>query len=150
RPMKSLRVATDIGGTFTDLVYYEIDHGSGAVSDFRIAKGRTTPPGFEKGLLDVLGKCRLDPRRIGFFAHGATVVINALLERRGARTGLITTAGFRDVLEIARGEARDFFNPHFRKPPPFVPRRFRRELAERMSFQGEVIEPLDLTGLPGI
>lgn len=148
--MRTVRVATDIGGTFTDLVYYEIDREGRSTSDFRIAKGRTTPPDFERGLLDVVAKCDFDPGNVEFFAHGATVVINALLERKGARTALLTTRGFRDTLEIARGEARDFFNPLFRKPPPFVRRRFRREVDERMSFKGEVLTPLDLAGLPAI
>ena len=98
-----------MGGTFTDLVYYEIDEESGAIQLFRTEKTHTTPPDFEKGVLDTLDRAGLDYADIEFFAHGTTVVINALTERKGARTGLITTYGFRDVLEIARGNRPDFF-----------------------------------------
>ncbi|MCH1928097.1 hydantoinase/oxoprolinase family protein, partial [Shewanella sp. C31] len=75
--------------------------------------------------------------------HGTTVVINAITERRGARVGLITTEGFRDVLEIARGDRPDFFNLLYRKPPPFVPRYLRREVPGRMTYRGEERSPLN-------
>ncbi|MDE0284229.1 MAG: hydantoinase/oxoprolinase family protein [Gammaproteobacteria bacterium] len=148
--MKRIRAATDVGGTFTDLVYYEIDEESGAMQLFRAEKAHTTPPDFEKGVLDTLEKAGLDYAGIEFFAHGTTVVINALTERKGARTGLITTYGFRDVLEIARGNRPDFFNLRYRKPEPFVPRYLRREVRERMSCKGEVLAELRLEDLPPV
>ena len=139
-----------MGGTFTDLVYYEIDDESGAIQSFRTEKAHTTPPDFEKGVLDTLDKAGLDYAAIEFFAHGTTVVINALTERKGARTGLITTYGFRDVLEIARGNRPDFFNLRYRKPEPFIPRYLRREVRERMSCKGEVLSKLRLEDLPPV
>ena len=139
-----------MGGTFTDLVYYEIDDESGAIQLFRTEKTHTTPPDFEKGVLDTLDRAGLDYSAIEFFAHGTTVVINALTERKGARTGLITTYGFRDVLEIARGNRPDFFNLRYRKPEPFIPRHLRREVRERMSCKGEVLSELRLEDLPPV
>ena len=139
-----------MGGTFTDLVYYEFDEESGVMDPFRTEKAHTTPPDFEKGVLDSLDKAGLDYAAIDFFAHGTTVVINALTERKGARTGLITTYGFRDVLEIARGNRPDFFNLRYRKPEPFVPRYLRREIRGRMSYKGEVLAELRLDDLAPI
>src|SRR5215210_5419658 len=123
-----MRVATDVGGTFTDLVYFDEETGrSDAV------KVDTTPPDFERGVIEGLRKSGLDPSGIELFAHGTTVVINALTERRGAKTGLVTTRGFRDVLEIARGNRPDLYNFYFSKPKPFVPRHLRKEVDERLD-----------------
>jgi N-methylhydantoinase A len=146
---KTLRVATDVGGTFTDLVCFETDAETGE-SRVVTAKADTTPPDFEQGVLHVLKKGGVDPARIDFLAHGTTVVINALTERKGVKVGLITTEGFRDTLEIARGNRPDFFNLHYQKPKPFVPRYLRRELPGRMSYKGAEMRPLDLSGLPAI
>jgi len=146
---KTLRVATDVGGTFTDLVCFETDLQTGE-SRITTAKSDTTPPDFEKGVLNVLEKAGVEPGAIKFLAHGTTVVINALTERKGVKVGLITTEGFRDSLEIARGNRPDFFNLHYEKPKPFVPRYLRRELPGRITYKGEELKPLDLSGLPGI
>ncbi|MBN9028019.1 hydantoinase/oxoprolinase family protein [Kaistia nematophila] len=146
---KTIRVATDVGGTFTDLVYFETDNATGRQT-IRTAKSDTTPPNFEQGVLNVLAKADVDPADIAFFAHGTTVVINALTERKGARTALITTEGFRDVLEIARGNRPDFFNLQYVKPQPFVPRYLCREVPGRIAYTGEERSPLDLSGLPAI
>jgi N-methylhydantoinase A len=146
---KTIRVATDVGGTFTDLVYFETDTATGRQM-VRTAKSDTTPPNFEQGVLNVLAKADVDPADIAFFAHGTTVVINALTERKGARTALITTEGFRDVLEIARGNRPDFFNLQYVKPEPFVPRYLCREVPGRIAYTGAERSPLDLTGLPAI
>jgi N-methylhydantoinase A len=133
-----MRVATDVGGTFTDLVYFDEEtERSGAV------KVDTTPPDFERGVIDGLRKSGLDTSEIELFAHGTTVVINALTERRGAKTGLVTTRGFRDVLEIARGNRPDLYNFYFSKPKPFVPRYLRKEVDERLDHKGEVLVPLN-------
>jgi len=145
----TLRVATDVGGTFTDLVYFETDTATGKQT-IRTAKSDTTPPNFEAGVLNVLKKGDVDIASVDFFAHGTTVVINALTERKGARTALITTEGFRDVLEIARGNRPDFFNLMYEKPTPFVPRFLRREVPGRISYRGEEKTPLDLSVLPEI
>lgn len=145
----TIRVTTDVGGTFTDLVCFETD---GTTGEARIvtAKSDTTPPDFEQGVLNVIAKAGVDPAAIDFLAHGTTVVINALTERKGVKVGLITTEGFRDTLEIARGNRPDFFNLHYEKPKPFVPRYLRRELPGRISYKGEEMKPLDLSGLAAI
>ena len=95
-----MKVATDIGGTFTDLV--AIDEFGSLI----LEKAHTTPPNFDQGVMDVLEKSGLEPRSIDAFFHGTTTIINALTERKGAKTALITTKGFRDILELARGTAR--------------------------------------------
>ena len=146
---KTIRVATDVGGTFTDLVCFETDRDTGQ-SRIITAKSDTTPPNFEQGVLNVLEKGGVNPATVDFLAHGTTVVINALTERKGVKVGLITTEGFRDTLEIARGNRPDFFNLHYKKPEPFVPRYLRRELPGRMTYRGEEIRPLDLSPLAGI
>ena len=138
-----MRVATDVGGTFTDLVCFD-------AGGIRTVKTDTTPSAFERGVLNAIDKAALDPAAFGFFAHGTTVVINALLSRRGARTALITTRGFRDVLEIARGNRPDLFNFAFTKPAPFVPRYLRHEITERIDYRGEVLETVRLDELPDI
>jgi N-methylhydantoinase A len=145
----TIRVATDVGGTFTDLVYFETDNETGRQS-IRTAKVDTTPPNFEEGVLNVLAKGKVDIGSVAFFAHGTTVVINALTERKGVKTALITTEGFRDVLEIARGNRPDFFNLMYEKPKPFVPRHLRRETPGRINYKGEETTPLDLKGVPAI
>ncbi|NLP62578.1 hydantoinase/oxoprolinase family protein [Paraburkholderia sacchari] len=146
---KTVRVATDVGGTFTDLVYFEFDPVSGR-QKIRTAKSDTTPPNFEQGILNVLRKADVRLEDVSFLAHGTTVVINALTERRGVKTGLITTTGFRDVLEIARANRPDFFNLQWVKPAPFVPRYLRREIAGRVHFNGQERESLDMRGLEQI
>jgi N-methylhydantoinase A len=144
----SLRVATDVGGTFTDLVAFEI--GADGRTTIRTAKADTTAPDYERGVLNVMDKAGIDPAAVDLFVHGTTVVINALTERKGVRVGLIATEGFRDTLEIARGNRPDFFNLFYEKPKPFVPRHLRRELPGRISYRGEEMRPLDLSALPGI
>ncbi|MCC7320172.1 MAG: hydantoinase/oxoprolinase family protein [Rubellimicrobium sp.] len=144
----TLRVATDVGGTFTDLVAFEtLPDGTTRITT---AKSDTTPPDFEKGVLNVLDKGGIDPATVDFLAHGTTVVINALTERKGVKVGLVTTEGFRDSLEIARGNRPDFFNLAYEKPKPFVPRHLRRELPGRMDYHGNEVAPLDLAPLAGI
>ncbi|AIZ45197.1 5-oxoprolinase [Deinococcus radiopugnans] len=145
----TVRVATDVGGTFTDLVYFHTDPDTGA-QQIITAKSDTTPPHFEQGVLNVLRRAGVHTRDIDFMAHGTTVIINALTERKGVKTALITTQGFRDCLEIARGNRPDFFNLYYKKPPPFVPRHLRREVPGRLNHKGAERSPLDLSGLPEI
>ncbi|MFS0644454.1 hydantoinase/oxoprolinase family protein [Siminovitchia sp. 179-K 8D1 HS] len=132
-----MRVATDIGGTFTDLVYINEE------GEFGVAKSHTTPPNFDEGVIDVIRKSELNQEAISTFIHGTTLIINALTEKKGVKTGLITTKGFRDVLEIARGNRPDLFNTRYKKPKPFVERALRREVEERLNYKGEVITPLN-------
>lgn len=131
-----MRVATDIGGTFTDLVFVDDDGTIG------IAKSDTTPGEFEQGVLNVINSANLQGEDIDTFIHGTTVIINALTERSGAKTALITTRGFRDVLEIGRGNRPDLFNIRYQKPVPFVPRYLRFEVTERLNYKGDVLTPL--------
>lgn len=146
---KTVRVATDVGGTFTDLVYFENDPVTGEQT-IRTAKVDTTPPNFAQGVLNVIRKAGVDLGTVDFMAHGTTVVINALTERRGVKTALITTQGFRDVLEIARANRPDYFNLKWVKPAPFVPRYLRREVRGRLHTNGQEREPLDLSQIAGI
>lgn len=134
---RDYRVAVDIGGTFTDLV--AVDAGSERLV---LGKVPTTPGRLEDGVLEALKRSGMDLPAVETFVHGTTVVVNAITERRGARTALVTTRGFRDVLEIGRANRPDLYNLSYRKPPPFVPRRWRFEVRERVSHRGEVIEPL--------
>jgi N-methylhydantoinase A len=144
-----IRAATDVGGTFTDLVYFSTDPETGRQT-IVTGKSDTTPPDFERGVMDVLHRSGVALADIAFLAHGTTIVINALTERKGVKTGLITTEGFRDSLEIARGNRPDFFNLHYEKPAPFVPRHLRREVGGRMGQTGHERAPLVLDALPGI
>jgi len=133
-----IRMATDIGGTFTDLV--ALDEDSGKIT---LTKAPSTPPEFHRGLADAIRKSGLDPRAVAFFVHGTTVVINALTERKGAPTALVTTRGFRDVLEITRANRPDMYNLRFQKQAAFVPRHLRFEVDERVGYKGDVMKPLD-------
>jgi N-methylhydantoinase A len=139
-----VRVAVDIGGTFTDVVAVD------AVNLVIRAKADTTPGRLEQGVLDALGRSGVPAADVAAFIHGTTVVINALTERRGVATALVTTSGFRDVLEIGRANRPDLYNLSYAKPVPFVPRHLRFEVTERMSYRGEVLEPLSEAGLDEI
>ncbi len=136
------RLATDIGGTFTDLVYF--DEETGALS---VAKALSTPDDLTRGVLDTIDQAGLDAGAVDYFVHGGTTVINAITERTGAKTALVTTEGFRDVLEIARGNRPDLYNLRYRKEVPFVPRRLRFEVRERVDAKGRVRVPLHLEDL---
>ena len=132
-----MRIAVDIGGTFTDLVAVD-DQG-------RIyrSKSLTTPDDLARGIDDCLKGANIDVAGASFFVHGSTITINAVLEHKGARTGLITTKGFRDVYEIGRGNRPEGYNLFFKRPVPLVPRDLRLEVDERLYATGEVLTPLD-------
>ncbi len=144
-----IRLATDVGGTFTDLVGY--DERSGEVFT---AKSLTTVFDQSQGVLDAIAmaedKDGLRSRDVTFFAHGGTTVINAITERKGVRTALVTTAGFRDVLEIGRGNRPDLYNLQFHSPEPFVPRHLRFEVPERVDARGNVLKAFDPVSLEPI
>ena len=124
------RVATDIGGTFTDLVYITPNGTVGT------AKSHSTPGQFEKGVMDVIQISQISPEAFSSFVHGTTVVINAITEKKGVKTALITSEGFRDVLEIGRGNRPDYFNLVYDKPKPIVSRYLRREVPGRINYKG--------------
>lgn len=142
--MARIRAATDIGGTFTDLVYFDIDDRSGKVSAVKTEKAHTTPGRYEQAVIQTFDNAQVALADVELFAHGTTVVINTLVERKGVKTGLITTRGFRDVLEIGRGDRPDFFNLRYQKPEPFVPRYLRKEVKERLDYTGGIIQSLEL------
>jgi N-methylhydantoinase A len=134
----ALRLAVDIGGTFTDLV--SLDERSGKMG---FEKTETTPDDPAPGVMDSIAKARLDLAQVPLFIHGTTLGLNALLENKGARTALITTRGFRDVLEIGRLDRPHMYDILFRKPPLLVRRQLRCEITERVNHRGEVLVRLD-------
>jgi N-methylhydantoinase A/oxoprolinase/acetone carboxylase beta subunit len=137
----SIRLGIDVGGTFTDLAL--VDDATGGI---KTAKVLTTPSdpwmGIHDGVQALLTQ-GVDAREIGIVIHGTTLVINALIERRGARVGLLTTSGFRDVLAFGREFRYDIYDPDLVLPEPLVPRSLRREVRERVAGDGSVIAPLD-------
>lgn len=131
----------DVGGTFTDL--FCLDEASGHV---QTSKSSTTAGNLSDGLFDAMGSIGLSPADIDYFIHGTTIATNALIERKGARCGMITTAGFRDVIEFGR---RD--RPHsyglYGIQQPLIPRDLRFEVIERLDNKGNVVVPLDEDGV---
>ncbi|MDJ0824098.1 MAG: hydantoinase/oxoprolinase family protein [Rhodobacter sp.] len=134
-------VGVDVGGTFTDLV--QIDHQSGAV---RLAKVPSTPENQAYGVLNALKAARADLSALDLIVHGTTTTTNAVLERKLSKTGLITTKGFRDVLELGRRTRPQAYGMkgEFR---PIIPRDLRLEVPERMDAEGRVVVPLDEAAL---
>lgn len=139
-----LRVGIDIGGTFTDLALVD---GSGQVWRHKLL---TTPQQPDeaalRGLEELCQRAGVRPEALHAVVHATTLVTNALIERKGARTGLLTTAGFRDVLEMGREQRYDIYDLFLTFPDPLVPRRWRVEVDERVDRDGTVVRPLDLTG----
>ena len=113
----------------------------------KIAKGLSTPDSFDRGIARILETLLRDadatPDDCSAFVHGTTVATNAIIERKGARTGLITTKGFRDVLELRRIRIPKLYDLTWQKPLPLVERYLRLEVAERMTYRGDVHTPLD-------
>ena len=138
-PQADFRVGVDVGGTFTDLVAY----GAGGV--LHSAKVPSLPGEQWRGVLDALASLGVEPASIRAFVHGTTIATNALLERKGAATGLVTTEGFRDLLEIGKGRrlVGGLFDPEWQRPAPLVPRDRRLEVPERIAADGSVVRPLD-------
>jgi N-methylhydantoinase A len=139
------RVAIDIGGTFTDVAV--LDPETGALS---LAKADTTPSRLDDGVMAALEPADIDPPQVRTLIHGTTVVINAITERRGVTTALVTTRGFRDVLLIGRANRPDLYNLAYRKPEPFVPRRLCFEVTERMTYRGEPLTQLAEDEIPRV
>ena len=144
------RLAADIGGTFTDLVL--LDAGGGV----HVAKTLSTPGDFKEGVLSGVERVLSDAGAetegaialadVDYFVHGATVVLNALLERKLPKAALVTTRGFRDVLEIMRTNNSRMYDLKWVKPKPIIPRHLRFEVDERVRHTGEVLRPLDEAG----
>jgi len=139
--MVDFRVDVDIGGTFTDIVFMGSD---GRVLARKIA---STPDDYSRAVLHGI---RSGVEQLGITAdmvsevsHGFTVATNAIIEQKGAKTALITTEGFRDVLEFRRNRTPRLYDLYYEKSPPLVKRQWRLEVGERMNFRGEVVRPLD-------
>lgn len=134
------RLGVDVGGTFTDLIYYDDETG-----EIRVAKEPTTPAAPEEGVLAAVAAAvpsdGLAAAR--YFLHGTTVGLNSLLTRTGAVVGLLATSGFRDVLEMARGDRADPYNLFWRQPEPLVPRRLRLPVTERITAGGAIVTPFE-------
>ncbi len=137
----SYRLGVDVGGTFTDLVL--VAHDGAALTRKVLSSTGNYAEAIVQGVRELAAAAGIDPGRIGELIHGTTVATNAILERRGARTGLLTTEGFRDLLEIGRLRLARLYDLDFERPAPLVPRRWRREVTERTSHRGEVLTPLD-------
>jgi N-methylhydantoinase A len=136
-----VRIGIDIGGTFTDIVAVRAER------IIAVLKLPSTPDDYsraiEQGLRTLVDRGSFASHEVEAVVHGTTVATNAILEGQGARTGLITTKGFRDVLELRRIRIPELYNLGYDKPPPLVARRYRHEVAERIAADGSVLVPLD-------
>ncbi|HEX3485892.1 MAG TPA: hydantoinase/oxoprolinase family protein [Micropepsaceae bacterium] len=135
---KTLRLAADIGGTFTDVAAF--DEATGRLL---LGKALSTPEALVDGIEAGVVKAGTDFANAGLFLHGSTVAINTILERTGARCALLITDGFRDIYEIGRVNRPDSYNLFFTKHRPLVPREHRYEVKERLLATGEILTPLD-------
>ncbi len=142
--MQRFRIAVDIGGTFVDSI--EFDRETGRI---RLAKAPTTPARPYLGVMEAIRRLGTPLAEADIFVHGTTLGLNAILERKGAVTGIITNDGFRDVFEIGRGDvpAREMYNFAYRKPPTLVKRRHRLGVPGRLDAHGAEIQPLDAGAL---
>lgn len=140
--MQNFRVGVDIGGTFTDIVFLGDD---GQVLARKIA---STPNDYSEAVLNGIkngvAELGITSDLISEVSHGFTVATNAIIEQKGAKTALITTEGFRDILEFRRNRIPRLYDLDYEKPPPLVKRQFRLEVSERLNFQGEVLKPLNM------
>ncbi|MEM3033052.1 MAG: hydantoinase/oxoprolinase family protein [Nitrososphaerota archaeon] len=132
------RIGIDIGGAFTDLVGYDDETG-----EFIWVKDETTPQDPSIGVVNTISKSKIDFSKVLSIIHGQTLVINTIIERKGARVGLLTTKGYRDVLELQRSNRRDMYNFRYQKPDPIIPRYLRIEVEERVMADGSVLKPLN-------
>ena len=132
-----VRVGVDIGGTFTDAVAIDAD------GEIRSAKALTTPGKLHEGVMEAIDQLDIDWSGLEAITHGTTAGLNAFLERRGARTALVTTKGFRDVYELGRANRPDMYNVRYRPPAPLVRRRSVFEVDERLAADGSEIIPVD-------
>jgi N-methylhydantoinase A len=140
--MPRRRLSVDVGGTFTDFVLLDEDTGQ-----VKYDKVPSIHAHLESSFLEGIDRLGIDLREIGAIAHGTTVVINAVLQKEGAPIALITTEGFRDVIELGRGNRPDIYDVFYQPPPPVVPRHLRFEISERVNSRGEILTPLDEHGV---
>jgi N-methylhydantoinase A len=142
---KRIRIAVDIGGTFTDIALLT---EAGVIHQSKISSSPADPSrAVVEGVAQLLAELSIPSEAIAEILHGTTVGSNTILQRKGAKTGLITTRGFRDILEIGRIRMPGMFDLTWDKPKPLVPRRHRMEVAERLAADGSLVEPLSEAGL---
>lgn len=135
-------VGVDIGGTFTDVV--AVDAQSGTLYHLKVPSSRSDPAaGFVQGLEALEAEIGVQPHELRLLLHGTTLATNAIIERRLATTALVTTEGFRDVLEIGRHWRGELYDPFLEYPPPLISRELRFEVKERIDAHGDVVEPVD-------
>ena len=135
--MTQKRLAIDVGGTFVDFVL--LDENTGEV---RIEKASSSGL-LEERFFEGIDSLTLDLKALQTIIHGSTLVINTIVQEKGAHIGLITTKGFRDVLELGRGNREEIYNLFYRPPPPLIERYLRLEVSERLDARGEVVTALD-------
>jgi N-methylhydantoinase A len=136
------RIGVDVGGTFTDFTL--LNEATGSILFYKTPSTPSDPSeAIEVGLREMLALHRLEAADVTYLGHGTTVATNIVIERRGARTGLLTTKGFRDVLELGRQARPSIYDYRVQKPPPLVPRDRRQEVAERIGPDGSALFPLD-------
>jgi N-methylhydantoinase A len=134
---RELQVTIDIGGTFTDLVAYDE-----ATEEMLLAKAPSTPPLFIDGVMAALETAGISSSEVIHLRHGSTIATNAIIERRAAKAGLLTTRGMRDVLAAGRANRPDLFNSNWDPSPPLVQVRNVLEASERVDYEGNVLTPL--------
>jgi N-methylhydantoinase A/oxoprolinase/acetone carboxylase beta subunit len=140
-------LGVDIGGTFTDFVL--LDQASGRVMTGKVlTRTDDLAAGVLDGVRDLLARYAITGSAVRKVVHGTTLATNALIERRGARTALVVTAGFRDILELARESRYDIFDIDLTVPAPLVPRRLVFEVTERLGADGAVVAPLAADEIP--
>lgn len=141
--MMSYRVGVDVGGTFTDVCMFDQEKG-----DAMIYKLPSTPwdpsEAIAKGIQETMDKNQVSSQAVAYLAHGTTVATNATLERKGSKTGIITTKGFRDLIELARQTRASLYDTQVEKPIPIIFRRMRKEVDERIAYDGSVFRPLNV------
>ena len=141
------RIGIDIGGTFTDAVLLD---GERCLSTKLLTRHDALAQAVVEAVRELLARAEVPAGAVEQVVHGTTLATNAIIERRGARTAMITTEGFRDVIELGTESRFDQYDLEIEKPPPLVPRRHRFTIAERMSARGEVLRPLDLEALDAL
>lgn len=137
---QTARLAVDIGGTFTDIA---LEFGERVITDKVLTTPRAPQDGVLQGVRQVLAQADIEPADIGLIIHGTTLATNALIERKGAKTALIVTEGFRDSVEMAYENRFEQYDINMERPPPLVPRYLRLPVLERVNARGDVLIPLD-------
>jgi len=134
---QGMRLGIDVGGTYTDLVLFE------RTSEPITLKVPTVPSDVAQGVLNGIEELGIDLANLDMIVHGSTVGVNAIIERKGAKTGLLTTEGFEDVLDIGTMSKPEMYDVFYRKPRPLVSREYRLGVRERMSYKGELLRPVN-------